>query len=115
VQVDAARMGARSVASISSWSFKEGRLERLQATVTCGSWRWHQFTAGTEQLTVSEGVPKQDRKRRYRERAGRLQNSPLRRGFASGSSLLRQEILGQPVGGFAITRRGVRGESKGVK
>jgi hypothetical protein len=35
VQLDAARTGARSVVSISSWSFEEGRPERFQATVRC--------------------------------------------------------------------------------
>jgi hypothetical protein len=35
VQLDTARTGARSKASISSWSFEEGRSERLQATVRC--------------------------------------------------------------------------------
>jgi hypothetical protein len=35
VRLDAARTGARSAASISSWSFEEGRPERLQAAVRC--------------------------------------------------------------------------------
>jgi hypothetical protein len=67
-QVGAARTGARSAASISSWSFEEGRPERLQATVTFGSWRWHRFNACFGQTMASEDASDQGEEFRRKDR-----------------------------------------------
>jgi hypothetical protein len=57
VQVDAARTGARSAASISSWSFEEGRQERLQATVRCRWGSTPRFATKQREWRISEGAP----------------------------------------------------------
>jgi hypothetical protein len=68
-QADAARMGVRSAASFSSWSFEEGWPERLQVTVTFGVGAGIAWVQRMDQMRVSEVALKQDRKRRYREMA----------------------------------------------
>jgi hypothetical protein len=42
-QIEVARMGVRSAASNSSWSFEEGRPKWLKATVIFGDEHWHRF------------------------------------------------------------------------